>query len=212
MLKVAKFFAAIFAAVGIALMLLGSVVFFASKNSAPKILEYPEAVVNGYEHLAAAVQSGNYAAMEQLFYGQPQLGADVPSEDPYTAMIISALQQNMELTYSGKIYLQDADFARDAVLSVPDLSQLTGKISATVSTILKDTAAAAEDPDTVYNSDGSYRSELVEKTLQQALQQVLQQEIPCTQQNVTIRMIRRDGLWWLVPDQTFLKAISGLQG
>lgn len=212
MLKVAKFFAAIFAAIGIVLMLAGSVVFFAFKNSAPKILEYPEAVVRSYDQLAEAVRSGDYAAMEQLFYGQPRLGGELQTEDDYTAVIFNTLREHMELTYSGKIYLQDSDFVREAVISVPDLTQLTDKVSAAVNIILKDTAAAAEDPGTVYNSDGSYRSQVVESALQQAMQQVVQQDIPCMQQNVTIKMIFRDGLWWLVPDQTFLKAISGLQG
>ena len=209
-MKVAKFFAVLFAIAGVLLMLGSCVICFASLNTPVKVLEYPEEVRVRFDELADAVQEGNFTSLEQMIYGQPALGADTAAEDIYTTMIWDAFRESMELTYTGKAYLEDSDFVQDATITVLDIPALTGNLEATVQSILRKQTAEAEDPALLQDANGKYRSEIVEKALQQALEQLLTQDAPRTTQNVTIKLIRRDDRWWVVPDQTFLKAISGL--
>jgi hypothetical protein len=159
---------------------------------------------------SAAVSSGNYAALEQLLYGQPKLGAGDPPEDVYTRMIWDAFRENIHFAYTGNSYLLDHDFARDATISVLNIPDLTQKLPAAVRGILEAQAAAAEDPALLCDDNGQYKADAVEQALQTALEQILRENTAFTTQNVTVKLVFRDGHWWAVPDQTFLKTISGL--
>ena len=191
--------------------MLGSIVIsFASLNSSVRILEYPREVDSCFEEFSTTVESGDYAALEQLLYGQPKLGAGNEPDDVYTKMIWDAFRENIGFAYTGNAYLLDADFARDAAITVVNIPELTQKLPTAVRTLLTQQSGAAEDPTTLMDEDGSYKADVVEQALQKALEQLLDENTVLTTHNVTVKLIHRDGHWWAVPDQTFLKTISGM--
>lgn len=210
-MKVARFFAVIFAVLGICLMLGSFVISFASMNSSVKILEYPQEADVCFDRFSDAVQSGDFAALEQLLYGQPSLGADIAPQDVYSAMVWDAFRENIRFAYTGNSYLLDYELARDASISVLDIPDLTQKLNSAVRASLQEKAASAEDPALLFGDDGNYKPEIVEQVLQETLAQILQNKTAYTTQNVTIKLIHRDDTWWAVPDQAFLKTISGLR-
>lgn len=210
-MKVARFFAVIFAVLGICLMLGSFVISFASMNSSVKILEYPQEADVCFDRFSDAVQSGDFAALEQLLYGQPSLGADIAPQDVYSAMVWDAFRENIRFAYTGNSYLLDYELARDASISVLDIPDLTQKLNSAVRASLQEKAVSAEDPALLFGDDGNYKPEIVEQVLQETLAQILQNKASYTTQNVTIKLIHRDDTWWAVPDQAFLKTISGLR-
>lgn len=198
-MKVAKFFAVIFAAAGIVLMLGSCVLCFASLNSSVKIMEYPQQAADCSQQLADALSTGDFPALEKLLYGQPSLGTEDPSASDRTRLLWNAFRKNTELTYSGNLYLLDSVLARDGILTVPDIPALLDQV---------DTAAR----NLLILPDGAEpTAQQVEQALDAALTQVLQGELPKTTHNTTVRFIHRDGRWWAVPDQTFLQTVSGQQ-
>lgn len=198
-LKVAKFFAVIFAIAGIVLLLGSCVICLASVNSSVKILEYPDRAADCSQQLLDAVSAGDYPALESLLYGTPSLGTDPSSVSARTQALWNGFRSNMTLTYSGNLYLLDSMLARDGVLTVPDIPA-----------ILEKAEAAARQMLTL--PEGSQVSaQQVEQALDAALTQVFQGEVPTTSHTVTVKFFLRDGQWWAVPDQTFLQAISGQQ-
>lgn len=203
-MKVARFFAVIFAVAGIVLMLGTCIVCFASVNSSVKITEYPDDAAACSEQLATALVNGDYGALEQLLYGKPNLGADDTSVSPGTALLWEAFRNHISFTYSANLYLLDSNLARDAMLTVPDVAAITEKLNARVRSLLEE-----QNPDAA--QAGVYAPAAVELALQEALTQILREELPCVSHSVTIKFIHRDAQWWAVPDQTFLRAISGLQ-
>ena len=50
----------------------------------------------------------------------------------------------------------------------------------------------------------------MESILQQALQQCISQNDQNVILEVTVKLVNRDGAWWVVPDQALLHALSGL--
>lgn len=209
-MKVARVFAVVFAVVGMVLLLVCPIVFLANRNSPVKITESPQGALVCSETLAAGVNEGNYAAIAEVLYGQPKLGAgDVPA-DGYTALLWETFRSEMTFSYSSKLYLLDGELARDAVITVPDIARILELVEKEATALLEQQAQAAEDPRAVFTAEGGYRPELMEQALQNALGRVLQGEVPCISCNVTVKLIFRDDQWWAVPDQTFLKAISGL--
>ena len=71
-------------------------------------------------------------------------------------------------------------------------------------------AAAAEDKTEIYNEDNSYRSELVNQALNDAVTQALGEDAQTVTRDVTLGLIYQDGAWWVVPDQALLQIISGV--
>ena len=71
-------------------------------------------------------------------------------------------------------------------------------------------AASAEDKTEIYNEDNSYRSELVNQALNDAVTQALSEDAQTVTRDVTLGLIYQDGAWWVVPDQALLKIISGV--
>lgn len=207
-MKVAKIFAVLFAVAGIVLMLGSCVICFASLNRPVEVLEYPEDVGICFDQFAEAVNAGDYAALEQLLYGQPKLGADQAPEDIHVAMVWDAFRETIQFSYTGKAFLQDSDFVREAAISALDITALTSKLEAQVRSVLQETIVAAEDPAALYDAAGNFRTEVVEKALQQSLEQLLSQNASFVTRDVTIKLVRRDGHWWAVPDQTFMQTIS----
>jgi len=208
-LKIARFFAVIFAVAGIVMMLGSAVVCFASLDSSVKILEYPQEAAACSEALRDAVLAGDYAALEQLLYGTPQLGATESPQDPVSARIWEAFRTGLTFEYTGNLYLLDSQLSRDARISVPDVPQILKKTEQTLQALLTQKALAAEDPMSVRTPDGTYRNTAVDQALPEALEQVLSEELPYITHTVTIQLTRRDDRWWALPDQAFLTAISG---
>lgn len=208
-MKVAKIFAVVFAVAGIVLMLGTAVVCFASLNAPVKILENPDGAVTCSEELAQALNEGSFAAAGARMYGQPDLGVgDVPA-DGYSGLLWQSFCDSISLSYTSRLYLLDADLARDGTIRVLDVSYVTEQVQLKAKALLEQKQSQAEDPAALYDETGYFRQELVEEALQTALRQVLQEDPAYVTKDVTVKLIFRDETWWAVPDQALLQAISG---
>ena len=76
--------------------------------------------------------------------------------------------------------------------------------------MLKQRTASAQSMEEIYDNAGHFREDLTKQVLQEALQQALNQDAQTVIREVTVKLVNRDGKWWIVPDQTLLQAISGL--
>ncbi|MBO7252160.1 MAG: hypothetical protein J6V25_06010 [Oscillospiraceae bacterium] len=209
-MKVARFFSVIFAVLGVVLLLATVVISFASMNSTVKILENPEEALACSEQFQQLLNEGNYSDMAALVYGQPDLGMEGVPDDGYTAMLWDAFRQNISFAYTGKLYLLDSELARDGVITVLDLAAVTKSAQERADKLLQQTVAnAADDDSSVYEADGTLKKSVVEQILQQALQQALEEDAAYVSWNVTVKLIRREGKWWAIPDRNFFEALSG---
>lgn len=208
-MKIARFLAVIFAVLGIVLMLGSGVVCFASLGSSVKILEYPQGAAACSESLREAVCAGDYAALEQLLYGNARLGGTDSADDPAAALIWEAFRSNMTLEYTGSLYLLDSQLSQDGKLTVVDVPKLLESMEQKVQELLNQKVLAAQDSARVRAADGTYAAETVEEAIREAVSLVLQEELPHTTKHITVQLIHRDGRWWAVPDQAFFSAISG---
>lgn len=209
-MKAARLFAAIFAVIAIVLMLGTAVVCFASLDSPVKILKNPTGAVTCSEELMQAVNRGDFSAVEQLLYGQPELGGEGTPEGTYSAMVWDAYLDSISFEYTSRLYLLDADLARDAKVTVLDVAGLTQHISDRARLLLEAKVAGASDMAELYYDSGAFRPELIRQVMQEAVQSALREDSERITRNVTVRLIYRDNRWQAVPDQTFLKTLSGL--
>ncbi len=209
-MKIARFFSVIFAVLGF-LLLIGSMgLCLVSRNAPIRILEMPQEAVEISESFAQALNDGDLTAAAQLIYGQPDLGAEGAPADPETAAVWNAFLDSICLEYSGKCHAEDSGLSRTGSLEMLDIAAVTEKLPERAQSLVNRKIASAESLTEIYDESGSFRKELVEEILQQALQQSLTQDARTVTREITVKLIHRDGKWWVVPDQALLQALSGM--
>lgn len=209
-MKVARFFAVIFAVLGV-LLLLGSMGWIlASRDAQVRVLEVPQGAVQCSEAFASALENGDLAAAAERMYGQPDLGIDGAISDPETALVWEAFLEQMRFSFTGKCYPVDNGFARDASVEVLDVARVTEKLPELTQTLINQKIASAEKLEEIYDEAGRFHPELADQILREALQQALSQDTEVICRDVAVKLVNRDGAWWVIPDQTLLQTISGL--
>ena len=208
-LRVAKFFALIFAVVGIVMMAGTAFLSFSSMDRPVTVLENPDGAAQCSQDLQKHINDGNLTAAAQLLYGQPSFGAEDAPEDPCTAMLWEAFLDSMTLTYNGNLYLLDSELARDGTITVLNVPAVIQSVQSRAQAILDLKEEAAQDRSEIYDADGNLRADVSQQILQEAVTQALAQDATTVTRDVTFRLIRREGQWWILPDQTFLRTITG---
>ena len=209
-MKVAKFFAVIFAVLGV-LLLVGSMGWIlASRDAQVHVLEVPQGAVQCSEAFASALENGDLAAAAERMYGQPDLGIDGALSDGETALAWEAFLDQMEFTFTGKCYVMENGFARDASVAVLDIASVTQKLPELTQKLINQKIASAVELEEIYDEDGRFHQELADQILKEALQKALTEDVDMIRRDVTVKLVNRDGAWWVVPDQTLLQTISGI--
>lgn len=209
-MKIARFFSVMFAVLG-SLLLVGSMgLLLLSRNSQVRVLEIPQGAVDCSESFAQLLNSGDPAAAAQLMYGQPDLGLVWTDSDPETAMVWAAFTSKISFAYTGKCYVTENGFARDASITTLNVVESIRKLPEYTQDMINQKIASASELAEIYDEEGRFHQELADQILQNALNQALTQEVQTVSRDVTVKLVNRDGKWWIVPDQALLQALSGL--
>jgi len=201
-MKGSKILSAVFGVLGILLMVATAAVSIASRNAQPRMLESPEAASAQAQRMMDALCAGDYEAAQSCIYGQPDLGAGEP-EDAVSKLLWDAFTDSLSYEFTGLCRVTDTGFARDATVTCLDVSGVTAAVPQRAKALLEAKAAAADE-------DNSYRSELVDQALNDAVTQALSEDAQTVTRDVTLGLIYQDGAWWVVPDQALLQIISGV--
>ena len=205
-MKGSKILSAVFGVLGILLMVATAAVSIASRNAQPRMLESPEAASAQAQRMMDALCIGDYATAQSCIYGQ---GAGEP-EDAVSKLLWDAFTDSLSYEFTGLCRVTDTGFARDATVTCLDVSGVTAAVPQRAKALLEAKAAAAEDKTEIYNEDNSYRNELVDQALNDAVTQALSEDAQTVTRDVTLGLIYQDGAWWVVPDQALLQIISGV--
>lgn len=207
-MKIAKFFAWIFAGLG-TLLLLGSVLLcLFSLNTQPRVTQMPQGAAACSETLGTAITGKDYAALESCIYGQPKLGLSGTPEDEMAAMVWALAQQNLQFSWQGDCYARDSSFFRDATVTYMDGASVLENLPARAHALLTQRVEAATSMEELYDNSGEFRPELVDEVLETALTQCCLEDAKTVSLTVTVELVCRDGQWWAVPDRQLLTALS----
>ena len=209
-MKIARFFAAILGCIGV-LLLLGSMGFFLLNRNAPvRILELPREAVSVAEDFVKDLNDGDLEAAAQLMYGQPDLGVGTVPASVESAILWDAFCSSIAVELVGDWSVEQGCLVRNVSITNLDVSTVLGKIPERVQPLLDQRIAAAENLAEIYDENNDFREELVEEVLQQALQQSLSQDGQSVTRELPLKLINRNGRWWVVPHQNLLQILTGL--
>ena len=207
-MKIARFFAAIFAVIGMLLMVGTAGLCFAGVNANVRVLETPKEAIACADALVRALDEGDLSAAAQLMYGQPDLGVKEEPSDPVSEQLWEKYREEMACASANKLYLKGSDFMRDVTITVLDVSSITGSVPARAKVLLEQQVAAATDMNQLYDAENNFRTELVDQVMQQALEQAIREDGRTVTVTGAVKVINRDGQWWAVPDQALLNALN----
>ena len=209
-MKIARCFAVVFACIGMVL-LVGSMAFLLlNRNAEVKIRELPQGAVSSADAFAQVLNDGNLEAAAQMIYGQPDLGVAGMPKNAQTAAVWNAFIESIAFDYTGKWKVNDQGLSREATLTALDVASVLEKLPEQAQTLVNQKIASAAELTDVYEESGSFREDLVDEILQQAVQQTLSQDAVTITREVTVKFVNRDGAWWVVADQALFHALSGL--
>lgn len=209
-MKIARFFALIFAGIG-TVLLLGSMAFFLlNRNARVRIQHLPQEAVAVSDAFSQALNDGDLETAAKLMYGQPDLGVGMPPESAESACVWDTFRGNISFSYTGNCYVEQSALLRDGSITTLDISTVLGKLPERAQSLMNQKIASAQELSEIYDDDNNFREDLVTEILQEALQQGLTQDAKPVTREVTLKLIHRDGRWWVVPHQNLLQILSGL--
>lgn len=208
-MKLARLCAKVFALLGGVLMLGAVVVCLFSLDAPAQMLGMPKEAMHCAEEMMQQIAEGDFEGASRLMYGSPELGAGTPSEDVFSAMVWDAYVQSISYEFIGVCYAEGNGIFRDVAITALDIPSVTENLKTRVQVLLKAAQSEMEDPNAAYDAQGNVRSELADQILQEAVQKALKEDRRTVTREVTLKLIHRDGQWWVSPDAALLEAISG---
>lgn len=208
-MKIAKFFSGIFGALGM-ILLVGSIILCLFSLNAPvRVNEMPKAAEACAEAFGQAINEKNYAAAQSCIYGSPELGLTGEPEEELSRLVWDVVRMNLEFSWQGECYMQEAAFCRDASVAYLDVSAMMENLQTRAHSLLTQRVEAATDMDELYDETGEFRKDLVDQVLKAAVTQCIMEDARRVTSDVTVQLVNRDGQWWIIPDTALLTALSG---
>ena len=176
-------------------------------NAEPVLVEVPEAARTQALSMMDALCTGDYVAVSQSLYGQPDLGMDRDPADYVGQLFYDAYAQSLRYELVRDCYATAAGVALDVRVPALDVYALLPHLRQEAEALLEQRVAQAESVSDVYDENGEYLETLVEEVLHSSAAQVL--EHPSTiAVNLTLECVFEDGQWWIRPHSTLLDIIG----
>lgn len=208
-MKIAKFFAGMFGAIG-AILLVGSIgLCLFSLNAPVRMEEIPEGAAVCADAFEAAISEGDFDALENCIYGQPDLGLSEGPEEELAKMVWDLVQENLEFRWQGDCYLRDGILCRDASVSYMEAASITDDLPVLAHELLTAQVEAATDMAQLYDEGGQFRADLLDQVMKTAVTQACTEKAKTASVAVRVEFVHRDGQWWAVPETALLTALSG---
>lgn len=200
--RICAFLAALCAAAAIAVAAL-------CQKGSPEVLLVPEDAVQQAQNLMDALCAGDFDKAQAALYGSWDLGAVGEPSDPVGAILWNAYVDSLSYELEGGVYATPTGLAQNVRLTHLSFETLTANLGSRSRTLLQEAVDAAEDVSQLYDEKNGYREELVMEILQTAAAQAAREDLAYVTEEIPLQLIYQDGAWWVVADQTLLKAISG---
>ena len=208
-MKISKFFAGIFALLGIAVAAATVWLCLQSLDKAPVLVSQPQAAVDRVETLFQMVGQDDYAAASGLIYGSPDLVGDRKSMDKISIMIWDAYVQSFSYELVGECTATDSGVAQQVKVSYLDIHSVTEGLQDRARTLLQQRVAEAEDVEEIYDENNDYRRDFVDGVVNDAAREALAQDVRYVEAELTVELVYTQGQWWILADQALMQAISG---
>lgn len=174
----------------------------------PGMLVDNEAVLTAVAQTLECARTGDLEALEDLLYGTANLGAGPGDGETAQETLWRTYLSSIQFSLPERCHAQDGRVAVTVQVQALDLSQITSSMAALAPELLEQKLRESEEAD-VYTADNGYREEFLAQVLLESAQQVLAQETPAIQRELTLTLLKEEGRWQVVPTEELLEFLSG---
>lgn len=208
-MKISKFFAVIFGLLGAAIAAGTVFLCLQSLNQEPVLLKTPIAATTQVESLMRAICKDDYAAASELIYGNPDLGANLESEDAITSTIWDAFISSIEYEMVGDCYATNSGVAQNVHLKYLDIVAATEALQIRARNLLEQRINEADDMEDIYDENNEFRQDFLDAIVVDAVRETVAQDAQYLEADLTVNLAFTDGKWWIVADDALVNFISG---
>ena len=177
-------------------------------HSTPTIRLDQSVVLDTAEEMLTCAKSGDYTALSQLLYGNPDLGELPGNTDDAQGMIWHAYLDSLRWNLAEGCIPTDAGLSVAVAVRCMDISAVTTSLQAIAPDRMTQLAKEKTEEE-IYDAQKNYLPEFVDEVLRSATAEVLAQEIPTMVRTMTLQLVRADGSWQVVPTEELMHFLSG---
>lgn len=207
-MKATKFFAAVFALLGVCAAGFAVYLGFVNQNALPMLLEKNDQAQSQVVSMMDALCQGDFEGVSQQMLGQPQLGMDREPGEAVGKLLWDAYVDSLSYELEGDCYTTEKGLAQKVKVTCLDLDSATEELHERTVKLLEQRVENAEDLDLIYDENDQYREEfLMAAVYDSAAALVKDAQVKTVE--LTVNLSFQDGQWWVVADNGLLDIISG---
>ena len=191
----------VLACVGLICAVTGVILSLGCYRAEPVMLKQPEQVKNTVDGFMNAVCDGDFVQASQMMQGNPDLGVVGDSSDPVGVIIWNAYWSSASFELVGDCYATDTGVAQNVSFTRLNVSSVSENLRERSMEILQRRVAQASDPSEIYDENNDYREDLVLSILEEAAQQILDEDAQWVTIQLTVNLCYEDGSWKVLADK-----------
>ena len=208
-MRISKFFAVIFGLLGAAFDAGTVFLCLQSLNQEPVLVKAPISATTQVESMMRAVCKNDYAAVSELIYGNPDLGASLESEDPVTATIWDAFIASIEYEMAGECYATSTGISQNVHLKYLDIVAVTEALQIRARNLLEQRINEAENMEDIYDENNEFRQDFLDAIVVDAVRETIAKDAQYLEADLIVKLAFSGGKWWIVADDALVNFISG---
>ena len=185
-MKISKFFAVIFGLLGAAIAAGTVFLCLQSLNQEPVLLKTPIAATTQVESLLRAICKAAYAAASELIYGNPDLGANLESEDAITSSFWDALISSIEYEMVGDCYATNSGVTQNVHLKYLDIEAATEALQIRARNLLEQRINEADHMEDIYDENNEFRQDFLDAIVVDAVRETVAQDAQYLEADLTV--------------------------
>lgn len=154
----------------------------------------PKGIPDAADAIMDSIQAGDWAALEEMVSGNPELAPNVGVQGSAEKMIWDAYRDSLQWSCEEPFRIHGSLITQKVSVTCMDIPGITDAISKTLSS-----------PDST-GIEAATQTEL----LRTVAAHVLESELPMFRREITLTFQRNQGHWMLVPNNALLMLLSGL--
>lgn len=169
----------------------------------------PDKAVSCAQKLMDSICQSDYDGVSRQIQGHPDLGLEQQPDDAIVALLWKAYQTTCSYQFDGDMYSTETGLAQDVQFEALDLNEVLARAGALWPELLAARLDSVGSTNSAYDESGNYKEELIRQVLLTAIEQVLQQNAPMAQTNLTLQLTYQNNQWLVKSDGMLLKIICG---
>lgn len=208
-MKISRLFGGLFGIIGIALGVFSVFLGVVCVDASPVLLAQPQAARERAEAVLSAVCEADHKRASAMILGAPDFAMEAHGEDPVEQMVWDRFIHSFSYRLVGECFATESGVAQKALVSFLDLDSVTNPLRQRIQALLEQRIQGTEDMSAIYDENHEFLEEFVLEALADATREALAQDARTVTREVTLRLIYREGQWWVLPDPELLRVLTG---